>query len=151
MVVLTPCLFVCLMRFALFYKAEYDGGYNFASLTNQNYRKMEQQENKPAVTADDAVLQFLAEEHPADEGALEELTGLLSEGTDSRRLIATLYAGLRHDSDVEAADGAGYLRGKNEAIERERLAESRRMPHDDGGHPAGDIPLLRHIRRSVWD
>ena len=151
MVVLTLCLFVCLMRFALFYKAEYGGGYNFASLTNQNYRKMEQQENKPAVTADDAVLQFLAEEHPADEGALEELTGLLSEGTDSRRLIATLYAGLRHDSDVEAADVAGYLRGKNEAIERERLAESRRMPHDDGGHPAGDIPLLRHIRRSVWD
>ena len=112
---------------------------------------MEQQENKPEVTADDAVLQFLAEEHPADEGALEELTVLLSEGTDSRRLIATLYAGLRHDADVEAADGAGYLRGKNEVIERERLAESRRMPHDDGGHPAGDIPLLRHIRRSVWD
>ncbi len=118
---------------------------------------MENTENKKPKDAEDNgigenVLKYLADNHPDDEDALEEITRLLAGGTDSESVIAALYKGIRHDCDVKAADESGYLRGRNEAVAQERQKSFGNRPKDDGGAPeAYDLPLLRTIRRSVWD
>lgn len=113
---------------------------------------LEQMPGQDAPGTEDSVLRYLAERHPDDEEALTEMTALLAEGTGSTRLLETLYGGLRADRRVEDADRAGYLRGRNEAVEMERRAAVEGLPADDGGQPdTADLPLLRHIRRSVWD
>lgn len=110
--------------------------------------KTEQQQAANAV--DEAVLQYLADHHPDDEAALGQITQLLG-GEVGEQLIAAVYDGLRYANDVAAADAAGYLRGRNEAVAQKRR-EQDVYPKDDGGVPADyDLPLLRTIRRSVWD
>ena len=114
--------------------------------------KTEEKKNELSPTGgniEEAVLKFLAANHPDDEAALDEITALL--GGDNDALVATLFRGVRYERDVSAADADGYLRGRNEAVERKRQ-ELDELPKDDGGVPNDyDLPLLRSIRRSVWD
>lgn len=110
----------------------------------------EEKNNNPATGAalEEAVLKYLADNHPDDQ-ALEEMMQLLQGESD--KLVAAVYKGLRYARDVDAASADGYLRGRNEAVEQKRNAQQER-PKDDGGAPTDyDLPLLRNIRRSVWD
>ena len=103
----------------------------------------EKKNNNPATGAalEEAVLKYLADNHPDDDQALDEMMQLLQGESD--KLVEAVYKGLRYARDVDAASADGYLRGRNEAVER---------PKDDGGAPTDyDLPLLRNIRRSVWD
>lgn len=104
---------------------------------------------------EEAVLAFLAKHYPGDERSLDTLTSLLSEvgGLDDERLLDALYKGVNHSRDVEAAREEGRIAGRNEKIELEMQADHAMDPVDDGGMDDGcdDLPLLRHIRRSVWD
>lgn len=113
--------------------------------------KTEEKNVQPSIggSIEEAVLKFLADNHPDDEAALDEMTALL--GGDREALISALYKSVSYDRDVAAADAAGYLRGRNEAVEQKRQKQYER-PKDDGGVPNDyDLPLLRSIRRSVWD
>ena len=96
---------------------------------------------------EESVLAFLARHYPGDEKSLETLTSLLSEvgGLDDERLLDAVYKGVNYTRDVEA--------GRNEKIELEMHSNPVIDPVDDGGMDDGcdDLPLLRHIRRSVWD
>lgn len=105
---------------------------------------------------EESVLQFLAEEHPDDETALEELSKILTgaESVADRRVIELVYKGSRYEKDLESARKSGYVAGRNEKIELEKQIIAETLPVDDGGLPEtadSDLPLLRHIRRSVWD
>ena len=111
----------------------------------------EKKNNNPATGAalEEAVLKYLADNHPDDDQALDEMMQLLQGESD--KLVEAVYKGLRYARDVDAASADGYLRGRNEAVEQKRNAQQER-PKDDGGAPtAYDLPLLRNIRRSVWD
>lgn len=111
----------------------------------------EEKNNNPATGAalEEAVLKYLADNHPDDDQALDEMMQLLQGESD--KLVAAVYKGLRYARDVDAASADGYLRGRNEAVEQKRNAHQER-PKDDGGAPTDyDLPLLRNIRRSVWD
>ena len=84
-----------------------------------------------------------------DEGTAEQLTRLtegLETGHLSDELLATLAKGLAHDDDVQNADAAGYLRGRNEKIEA--VVRTQPEPPDD----ATPTPVFpRYCRRSIWD
>lgn len=111
----------------------------------------EKKNNNPATGAalEEAVLKYLADNHPDDDKALDEMMQLLQGESD--KLVAAVYKGLRYARDVDAASADGYLRGRNEAVEQKRNAQQER-PKDDGGAPTDyDLPLLRNIRCSVWD
>ena len=111
----------------------------------------EEKNNNPAAGAalEEAVLKYLADNHPDDDQALDEIMQLLQGESD--KLVEAVYKGLRYARDVDAASADGYLRGRNEAVEQKRNAQQER-PKDDGGVPTDyDLPLLRNIRRSVWD
>lgn len=111
----------------------------------------EEKNNNPAAGAalEEAVLKYLADNHPDDDQALDEMMQLLQGESD--KLVEAVYKGLRYARDVDAASADGYLRGRNEAVEQKRNAQQER-PKDDGGVPTDyDLPLLRNIRRSVWD
>lgn len=83
-----------------------------------------------------------------DENAAASLTRLtqgLSPDEVSDDLLATLAQGVMHDNDVQNADAAGYLRGRNEKIE----AVLHPQPDDDAPQPTPVFP--RYCRRSIWD
>ena len=83
-----------------------------------------------------------------DENASASLTRLtqgLSPDEVSDDLLATLAQGVMHDNDVQNADAAGYLRGRNEKIE----AVLHPQPDDDEPQPTPVFP--RYCRRSIWD
>lgn len=104
--------------------------------------------------AADAVLQFLASRHPDDEPALERMLRVLEGVTGAGdELMELVYRGLSRDEDVAAARHDGYIAGRNEQIEMARHMQAAAYPKDDGGAPddTADLPLLRNIRRSVWD
>ena len=75
------------------------------------------EEKLPDKKHEDAVLKYLAENHPDDENALSEMTALLDSATDSQALLDAVYRGTRSEQNAKDAENAGYLRGKNEAIE----------------------------------
>ena len=76
---------------------------------------------------------------------LSELAaGIPSEGI-SDDLLATLARGISHDEDVQNADAAGYLRGRNEKIEAVLHPE----PEDDA--PQSQPVFPRYCHRSIWD
>jgi len=114
-------------------------------------KKQKMEKTQPAV--DDRVLQFLAERHAEAEDVLDsmvEAVGGVPEVTDS--LLELVYRGLRHEADVAQARQEGYVEGRNEQIEVRRRSFDTVNPRDDGGiEEDPDLPLLRHIRRSVWD
>ena len=75
----------------------------------------------------------------------------LIEGIDPDRItddvIATLARGITHDDDVQNADAAGYLRGRNEKIEAVLQPEPDHEPEEP--QPLPSFP--RYCRRSIWD
>ena len=83
-----------------------------------------------------------------DEVATASLTALtkdLSPDEVSTDLLATLARGITHDDDVQNADAAGYLRGRNEKIE----AVLHPQPQDE--EPQAQPVFPRYCRRSIWD
>ena len=145
------------MGVALFYVHLTRGMDNFATSKMKSiFLIMENTEEKKSenlkdVETDDAVLKFLAANHPDDEAALDEITRLLN-AENREALIEAVYKGIRADAAVAAADEGGYLRGRNEAVEMRRQETAPDRPKDDGGaSETTDLPLLRNIRRSVWD
>lgn len=92
----------------------------------------EEKNNNPAAGAalEEAVLKYLADNHPDDDQALDEMMQLLQGESD--KLVEAVYKGLRYARDVDAASADGYLRGRNEAVEQKRNAQQER-PKDDGG------------------
>ena len=76
---------------------------------------------------------------------LSELAaGIPSEGI-SDDLLATLARGISHDEDVQNADAAGYLRGRNEKI------EAVLHPQPEEETPPATPVFPRYCRRSIWD
>ena len=84
-----------------------------------------------------------------DESATGKLLKLTA-GLDSRdfttALLETLARGVNHDEDVQNADAAGYLRGRNEKIE----AVLHQRPQDEE-EPESTPVFPRYCRRSIWD
>lgn len=77
---------------------------------------------------------------------LAELTQGLENEEASDELIATLAQGITHDEDVQNADAAGYLRGRNEKI------EAVLHPEPDEHSQVRTTPVFpRYCRRSIWD
>lgn len=118
---------------------------------------MDKEKEKPDVAGGggvgDSVLAFLAKSHPDDESSLDDMIALLGEvkGLDDERLLEAVYRGAVYERDVAAAREQGRIDGRNEKIELEMCRKT--APADDGGaeQEPDDLPLLRHIRRSVWD
>ena len=83
-----------------------------------------------------------------DEQTATQLTKL-TEGMDSdavsAALLTTLARGIAHDTDVQNADAAGYLRGRNEKIEAVLHPE----PEEESPQVTPVFP--RYCRRSIWD
>jgi hypothetical protein len=75
----------------------------------------------------------------------------LVEGMDHEAItddvITTLARGITHDDDVQNADAAGYLRGRNEKIEAVLQPEPDQEPEEP--EPMPSFP--RYCRRSIWD
>ena len=77
---------------------------------------------------------------------LTQLTEGLDESAATDELLTTLARGITHDDDVQNADAAGYLRGRNEKI------EAVLHPQPDSPDESESIPVFpRYCRRSVWD
>ena len=76
---------------------------------------------------------------------LTQLTEGMDSDTVSPDLLATLARGIAHDTDVQNADAAGYLRGRNEKIE----AVLQPAPEEESPQAAPVFP--RYCRRSIWD
>ena len=70
----------------------------------------EEKNNNPAAGAalEEAVLKYLADNHPDDDQALDEMMQLLQGESD--KLVEAVYKGLRYVRDVDAASADGYLR-----------------------------------------
>ena len=83
-----------------------------------------------------------------DEQTASQLTKL-TEGMDSdavsTTLLTTLARGIAHDTDVQNADAAGYLRGRNEKI------EAVLQPEPEEESPQATPVFPRYCRRSIWD
>ena len=77
---------------------------------------------------------------------LIHLTESLDNSTASDELLTTLARGITHDDDVNNADAAGYLRGRNDKIDVVMRPQS---PDDDEAHATPVFP--RYCRRSIWD
>ena len=77
---------------------------------------------------------------------LIHLTECLDNSTVSDELLTTLARGITHDDDVNNADAAGYLRGRNDKIDVVMRPQS---PDDDEAHATPVFP--RYCRRSIWD
>ncbi len=77
---------------------------------------------------------------------LSRLTEGLDAESTSDELLNTLARGITHDSDVQNADAAGYLRGRNEKI------EAVLHPQADDGDEMQSTPVFpQYRRRSIWD
>ncbi len=77
---------------------------------------------------------------------MSELTTGLDSQTVSPDLLTTLARGITHDEDVQNADAAGYLRGRNEKIETMLHPQ----PQDEDETQATPV-FPRYCRRSIWD
>ena len=84
-----------------------------------------------------------------DEEATERIRQLtldLDAESVTTDLLTTLARGITHDADVQNADAAGFLRGRNEKIE----TVMHQCP--DGGDEPESTPVFpRYCRRSIWD
>ena len=83
-----------------------------------------------------------------DEAAakVRQLTAGIDGNNVTPDLLETIARGITHDNDVENADAAGYLRGRNEKI------EAVLHPEPDLPDESDTTPVFPHyIRRSIWD
>ncbi|MBR5171084.1 MAG: hypothetical protein IKW85_11025 [Muribaculaceae bacterium] len=95
-------------------------------------------------TLDDMIARLGLDEQAT--GQLRSLTQGLDAEHVSPDLLQTLARGVTHDNDVENAEAAGYLRGRNEKIEA--------VLHPDPEPPVETetTPVFpRYCRRSIWD
>lgn len=101
--------------------------------------------DKPAVpTLGDRIAEMGLDEHTSSR--LGELTDGLDSNCISPELLSTLARGITHDEDVQNADAAGYLRGRNEKIETVMHPQ----PQDEDEAQATPV-FPRYCRRSIWD
>lgn len=77
---------------------------------------------------------------------LTQLTAGLASDSASDDLLDTLARGINHDEDVNNADAAGYLRGRNEKID----AVMRPDPQEDDESRATPV-FPQYCRHSIWD
>ena len=83
-----------------------------------------------------------------DESAakIRQLTAGIDGNNVTPDLLETIARGITHDNDVENADAAGYLRGRNEKI------EAVLHPEPDLPDESDTTPVFPHYnRRSIWD
>ena len=78
---------------------------------------------------------------------LQQLTQGIDESSISPELLTTLAQGITHDTDVDNADAAGYLRGRNENIE----AVMHPQPQADEQLPQSTPVFPCYTRRSIWE
>ncbi len=103
----------------------------------------QQQEPSASPTLADRIAAMDLDENAAKQ--LQQLTQHLDNAIVSHELLSILAQGLTHDTDVQNADAAGYLRGRNEKIEAVLHPE----PEEE---PAEPVPVFpRYCRRSIWD
>ena len=101
------------------------------------------QEPSASPTLDERIAALGLEEQTAVR--LKELTEGMDSDAVSPNLLATLARGVTHDSDVQNADAAGYLRGRNEKI------EAVLHPEPEEESPQSTPVFPRYCRRSIWD
>lgn len=105
---------------------------------------IEAQEPVPTPTLAERIAALGLSEETAQR--LTVLTENLDNAAATDELLSTLAQGISHDEDVNNADAAGYLRGRNEKID----VVMRPEPQDDEeAHAAPVFP--RYCRRSIWD
>ena len=109
----------------------------------QNEESVETREPTTPVLADRIAALGLNEETAK---RLIHLTECLENSTASDELLTTLARGITHDDDVNNADAAGYLRGRNDKID---VVMRPQAPDDDEAQTTPVFP--RYCRRSIWD
>lgn len=103
----------------------------------------QQEEQDTSPTLADRIAALGLEEPIADQ--LTQLTEGIDGEAMTSDLLATLARGLTHDNDVQNADAAGYLRGRNEKI------EAVLHPQPEEETPPATPVFPRYCRRSIWD
>jgi hypothetical protein len=102
-----------------------------------------EQEPSASPTLADRIAALGVDEQTASQ--LAELTAGIDSDIVSPDLLATLARGVTHDNDVQNADAAGYLRGRNEKI------EAVLHPEPEEETPPSTPVFPRYCRRSIWD
>ncbi len=117
------------------------------AVTPPPFRPKEVQQDAPTATSPSLAEQIAT--LGLDEAVSNRLTEMIH-GMESLELtpevLSTLARGITHDEDVQNADAAGYLRGKNEKIEAVMHQQS---PDDDTSPSMTTFP--RYKRRSIWE
>lgn len=120
------------------------------AVTPPPFRQSEEPVEQPQEPAASLTLAQRIAAMDMDEEKTRRLT-LLTQGlTDtatSDELLDTLVQGIMHDEDVQNADAAGYLRGRNEKIE----AVMHPQPQDDEDETQVSPVFPQYCRRSIWD
>lgn len=120
------------------------------AVTPPPFRQSEEPVEQPQEPATSPTLAQRIAAMEMDEEKTRRLT-LLTQGlTDtatSDELLDTLVQGIMHDEDVQNADAAGYLRGRNEKIE----AVMHPQPQDDEDETQVSPVFPQYCRRSIWD
>ncbi len=120
------------------------------AVTPPPFRQSEEPVEQPQEPAASPTLAQRIAAMDMDEEKARRLT-LLTQGlTDtatSDELLDTLVQGIMHDEDVQNADAAGYLRGRNEKIE----AVMHPQPQDDEDETQVSPVFPQYCRRSIWD
>lgn len=120
------------------------------AVTPPPFRQSEEPVEQPQEPAASPTLAQRIAAMDIDEEKTRRLT-LLTQGlTDtatSDELLDTLVQGIMHDEDVQNADAAGYLRGRNEKIE----AVMHPQPQDDEDETQVSPVFPHYCRRSIWD
>ena len=120
------------------------------AVTPPPFRQSEEPVEQPQEPAASPTLAQRIAAMDIDEEKTRRLT-LLTQGlTDtatSDELLDTLVQGIMHDEDVQNADAAGYLRGRNEKIE----AVMHPQPQDDEDETLVSPVFPQYCRRSIWD
>lgn len=117
-------------------------------VTPPPFRPSEESENAQEPTASPTLAEKIAAIGLDEETAerIRQLTLDLDAQSVTTDLLATLARGITHDADVQNADAAGFLRGRNEKIE----TVLHQCP--DNGDESVSTPVFpRYHRRSVWD
>ena len=102
------------------------------------------QEQTASPTLDERIAALGLDENAT--AALRQLTQGIDAEAVTPDLLNTLARGITHDNDVENADAAGYLRGRNEKIEAVLHPEPEQPEESD------TTPVFpQYKRRSIWD
>lgn len=128
-------------------QSQLQGSEQTGALTPPPFRPDEQLEaQEPAASP---TLAQRIEAMGLDEGQAQRVMSLtqgLTTQDVSDDLLTTLARGITHDEDVQNADAAGYLRGRNEKI------EAVLRPEPEQGDEQQATPVFpRYCRRSIWD